>query len=597
MADRCSGLRIVVKCDRRFPACTNCRDRKESCDLENLHPDKKAKSEERDRADAERIQKLEAKLVELQNQVRSPSDPDSSASEHSPEPSEATTLVEISASTGRGSDSSIGQRSLDWRLATPQMAASLSRHLVSAFFDSCCFLMPSFQYFRANLDAFKDPNALLPPGGKAAVSAFLVIGARASPHSALLGLPSEGKPSHSGQAADALSAGARRQNACLTLFQQAHEAGFEQDVADEATVENLASTLALFQMSSFVELQPRKSRTLVRAAVSHFRELQDRAFDAGRDDEAVSLRRVFALAVYAADAITAAYSRRASLLTASDLETYFGDVGIVIPSLPEDDLSTVLASLSTTGQGQEAQFQMANHLAFCWTCAAQRMFAKLAAPCPPPRSLEGIAEGVRRLWIAVDKTRAAILELQDHMRAFEAQEDMGHHNGHTHGSHGHQHDQDYFLQAVRVDRDLLDLDAMVFTMLQGVPQPGLPDLLREAESRVRRGLRQNAWYLHVYTNGPDRHMTFHHVFQLEHNPRWPQMALQKCGEPGGPATHEEELTEQELNMLATGLEAAAFYTPLAEKRLRELRPARQLKVEVVDDEGQSFAGHGQWESH
>jgi len=63
------------------------------------------------------------------------------------------------------------------------------------------------------------------------------------------------------------------------------------------------------------------------------------------------------------------------------------------------------------------------------------------------------------------------------------------------------------------------------------------------------------------------------------------------GELGGPASAEEELTAEELEWVAEGLERACFYTPLAEKRLRELRPERAAKVEELR-EGESPLGSG-----
>lgn len=48
--------------------------------------------------------------------------------------------------------SSIGQQSLDWRLAEPQMMSSLSRHLCLAFWESCCFLLPTYEFWKTRTD-------------------------------------------------------------------------------------------------------------------------------------------------------------------------------------------------------------------------------------------------------------------------------------------------------------------------------------------------------------------------------------------------------------------------------------------------------------
>lgn len=42
-------------------------------------------------------------------------------------------------------------------------------------------------------------------------------------------------------------------------------------------------------------------------------------------------------------------------------------------------------------------------------------------------------------------------------------------------------------------------------------------------------------------------MTYHNLFQMELNPEWTKMALQRIGEPGGPTSIEEELTETEIS--------------------------------------------------
>lgn len=80
------------------------------------------------------------------------------------------------------SQADISSRSVDWRLATPQMAKSLSQHLCDAFFESCCFVLPSFSYYRDRLPAYRNATNVA-PSTKVAIAAFCAVGARASPHS------------------------------------------------------------------------------------------------------------------------------------------------------------------------------------------------------------------------------------------------------------------------------------------------------------------------------------------------------------------------------------------------------------------------------
>lgn len=96
-----------------------------------------------------------------------------------------TTTKRISESSSTAhvtSNTEIGQRSVDWRLATPQMAKSLSQHLCDAFFESCCFVLPTFSYYRARLPEYRDLTDI-DASTKVAIAAFCAVGARASPHS------------------------------------------------------------------------------------------------------------------------------------------------------------------------------------------------------------------------------------------------------------------------------------------------------------------------------------------------------------------------------------------------------------------------------
>lgn len=333
----------------------------------------------------------------------------------------------------------IGHGSVDWRLATPQMAKSLSQHLCDAFFTSCCVLLPAFSYYRVKMPQYKDgldlPDStkvrswwsihgeralsLTCETAQVAIAAFCAVGARASPHSvsflrriqvmapsltpfddhqqAVLGIEASPSDAHDHPQAPLVSAGARRHSACAVLLQQAHSLSFEHGLMDEPTVDNLAGILALMQMIMFAELQPKKSRALLRAAVGHYKELQDAA---GDRDEADEVQKQFGLAVYVglrsaprckllsltllfsvqtADALSSAYARRSPLLTDADVAQYFARAGIVVPTLPGDDLVAILRVLLDNPASRKPNLKTALHLITCWTAACQRIFAKLAA--------------------------------------------------------------------------------------------------------------------------------------------------------------------------------------------------------------------------
>ncbi|KAL8277955.1 hypothetical protein RQP46_009587 [Phenoliferia psychrophenolica] len=309
------------------------------------------------------------------------------------------------------------------------------------------------------------------------------------------------------------------------------------------------------QMSIFVELKPKKSRSLLRAALGHYKDLQDSTTN---QEDRMRLKKSFALAIYHGDALTSPSARKACLISDDDLRRYFDHTGIVVPNLPEMELTPILTNLFN-GQVTHSMLKTASHLLMCWTCACQRMFARLVTPAT--RSLSELAVAIPALWSSIDGTRAAIQYIETII--FNAGTELATPHSHGHGPdrHGHIHESDYLSQAIRLDRDLLDLNSMLHTLLLGLPELGLPALLTESASRVRRGLKTQAFYCKIYLTGVDAHMIYHHVFQLEHNPKWTQMALQRVGDPGGPVDETEAVTDVELSWFVEGLQHACFYTP------------------------------------
>lgn len=139
--------------------------------------------------------------------------------------------------------------SLDWRLASPLLAKSLSQHLCEAFLDSCCSHLPAFTYFHDRLPNFRGDLSQLHASAKVSIAAFCAIGARASPHSALLGIASAPDDARIHPQAPLLNAGSRRENACTVLLGQAHTLCYEAGLVDVATRDNLAAILAMMQMT------------------------------------------------------------------------------------------------------------------------------------------------------------------------------------------------------------------------------------------------------------------------------------------------------------------------------------------------------------
>lgn len=169
------------------------------------------------------------------------------------------------------------------------------------------------------------------------------------------------------------------------------------------------------------------------------------------------------------------------------------------------------------------------------------------------RSVEELVGGVHDLFGAVDATRSAILYVQSLVYS-----PSSHSHSHSHPDSSikpnHSHAEDHLALVIRNDRDLLDLFGMTFSLLKsaadrgtGPRPPALTEVLAECESRMRKALKVNAFYAKMYTQGADGHMVFHTAFQLELTPDWTSLALQKVGEPGGPTTKEDELSETELS--------------------------------------------------
>ncbi|GAA5897072.1 hypothetical protein JCM8208_006161 [Rhodotorula glutinis] len=564
-----------VRCNRVFPKCDHCTARKEDCDLKEWRPKPKVKP-----TDPARVAALEKRLAELEEQVAqggaAPVQPfPSDAFDFPPDiasfrPTHAQSTLALDSTTTR--TRSIGPHSLDWRLAEPHMASSLSRHLCDAFSDSCCFLLPTWEFFRTRMSDFLPGHEdRLSAAQRVALTTFCAIGARSSPHSAVLGISLKPEDTLEHPNAPLLSAGTRRQNACRALFDKAHSDNYESGTIETPTAENLATLLALLQLSLFAEFHPIKSRPLLRSALSHYRDLQD---EAETEEERASVRSTFGFAIYTVDCLISAHARRQNQISPDDLRQYFSnDTRIVVPRLPQDELQPVVEKVVTALPTLDAKLKTAKHLFACWVCACQRLFVQLVAPSLAPRKpVDERVRALAQLWQAIDSTHAAaeyLLSLSpprpgpSHL-AHAPLGPIDHHDLHEH---------DYGAQLIRLDRDLLDLLNLVHAHLLDKAARDLPPAcLEESTRRVRKALRRRAGYLKAYVDGADAHMTFHELLQLELLPDWTKLVLQRVGERGGPGSVDEEVTETELSWFIEGLQHACYFHPHAETRLLELAP-------------------------
>ncbi|SCV73437.1 BQ2448_7363 [Microbotryum intermedium] len=610
----CARCRIrKVKCDRAFPVCNNCKIRNEECDLISLHPNDKMRVEDdlkvsmsaQDAAETERLNRMEERLIELELQFGS------TVENETPREPDPVTWTPASTSTSSGRSrpqtalsgvegAQIGQRSVDWRLATPQLARSLTQHLCEAFFSSCCFQMPSFDFFRASMPQYQQVDKLAGPI-QVAIAAFCAVGARASPHSVSLapvvkvsgprsaahlrlnflqGVLGIAAAPDDGQSDPDLSAGTRRQSACQVLVAQAHSLCFDHGLLEDVSLETLAALIALTQMAAFSEFIPRKSRSLLRTAIAHYKELFETAATSARITE---LQSSFGVALYTLDALIAAYSRRMCMITESDLHHYFAQASIVQPKFPRDSLLHAFGSILRTTQSAEQGVQLAVHTLACWVAAAQRLFARIASP---PLVADEVDMAIRNLIQAVDDGRRGVEMLKRYIH--ETGLTHEHHHHHHNANHGPSetlpssvgsavataadHEKDYLARVIRCDRDLIDLIPMLRSFVLQLPSPGLPMHAHELTSRVRQTLKLNAHYAREYLRGADRHMLYHYAFQLEHTADWTQLATQRYDprDAKGPQSVEDELNADELKWLIEGLKGACYYTPKAEMRLQEM---------------------------
>ncbi|BGP42105.1 hypothetical protein JCM10450v2_006191 [Rhodotorula kratochvilovae] len=459
---------------------------------------------------------------------------------------------------------------VDWKLARGAMAKMLVVHLVQSFFASCCAYLPAFDGWHTRRTWVLHNIDNLDPASRVAVAAFCAMGARASQHSAILGisLPS---PSPNDWFEQASAAGVRREQACRALHAQAmdlvHILGLTYDVSRE----NLEALMVLTQLLIFNELVPRRSRGLVLSALGQYKELQDSAMPPEAKDD--TLKHI-GLPLLVCDAITAAYARKKPLITRADLAQYFPS--FVPPDPHKDGIQTVLQkclrdSMTADGKLSHDGVRHCADIVHAWLAQAQRLFAQAAAPQlgGPPMSL---IDDIRDLWQLLDQIHEGIRQLQ---------EMLVHLNYAPAGCSSDGCADQHLRFITRLDKDLLDCFFLVHSLV--TENLGLDSLVgenahvvyAESDKRIRKALKLVAFYLELYITSRDPHMTYHVIFQLEILPNWTLIAVQRYGEPDGPSAPELEVSETELDWFDKGLVCASYYHPVANARLQELRQARR----------------------
>ncbi|KWU46055.1 hypothetical protein RHOSPDRAFT_32535 [Rhodotorula sp. JG-1b] len=477
-----------------------------------------------------------------------------------------------SASYSSGAQYDVTESSAEWTLARGAMAKMLAIHLVQSFFSSCCAYLPIFlpwherkQWLLNNLDN-------LDPSSRVAAAVFCALGARASPHSAIVGiaLPT---PSPTDCFNEASAAGYRREQACRSLSAQALELGYSLNIAADVSKQNLDTLMAVTQMLIFDELIPRRSRTAVMTALGQYKDLRAAGYIDPRHDTLEHIN----LPLLAADAVSAAYARKYPIISVHDMEQYFPRSPLPDPNLHSlhADLRACLDEhVDSAGTATHVGIWRASLVLLAWVTAGQRAFAAVSVhrATGPPATL---TQDIRAIWSLLDQAHEGVRSLQEMLIHLDRVPLGCAKDGCT----------DKHLRLVtRLDKDLLDLFFLTHSLVtEHLGRDSLVGetarvMYLESDNRIRKALKLTAFYAELYITSRDPHMTYHVFWQLEIFPSWTEIAVQQFGEPGGPADPALALSTTELDWLERGLVTASFYHPCAVPRLHELRQGRARRA-------------------
>ncbi|GAA5965372.1 hypothetical protein JCM3765_004874 [Sporobolomyces pararoseus] len=616
----CSSCRTrKVKCDRRYPECTRCIKRRDVCEYGDdvsfaLRPivglNRPRGNDSPDSSDSSPRNGLHATENGFHGHTRLASSSlalpypprISSESESAPprslrtvsdfrhqlarrggdQHSNQNTGEEAEASRQPGfqqlwdrflNQSNLGESSSDWRLALPAMASSLTLHLLEASMNSCCYHLPAFHVFNPSIQYYKQNLDTLDVASQAAVGILASLGARASPHSALLGVA--GPDIENGNASHdlVLSAGVRRESAWRAIVKQATELCSKLEVLQVPSVLNAQTLVAFVQMLMFSEVKPKTARFFLRAALGLFYDMQGGELPPHEVDH---IKRSVGSPLYESDARIAAWLSLPALISEDDLDDYFEGTGVHLVDLETEDLGSQLTALFDPARGPMSleKGEEALKITNFYVCAVQRLFAKISSNrrATPTRFLASIES----LWGYIDGAHAACQLLTGALREFAMAQNDSHHSAH--------HD---LLIGLRMHERLLDIMNLSNEWLRSKrkdnlsPQDrnALESFLGVSNRRVRRCLKVLAFYAKVFHDSHDKHVVYHLFTQLEAVENWATMAAQGEDEVDefGPLGSQCVLTETELNYFSQALELACFYTPLSAQRLEEFTRARQVR--------------------
>ncbi|BGP38246.1 hypothetical protein JCM10449v2_002175 [Rhodotorula kratochvilovae] len=388
----------------------------------------------------------------------------------------------------------------------------------------------------------------------------------------------------------------------------------------EGSEDALAATLLCGAVMMWNELFPRRSRSLVRVALGHYRDLFDAASRLSPPSAVASTREhlllTYALPLLHQDGTTAAYLRAAPLVSDADLREYFA--AFALPTLARATARTgdewslreemrPWFDLDALGGANHEQLLMGSMVIYKWLAAC--LPRALSAPLSP--------QSLATLFSLLSEIHEAIQTLQHYLVNTPAP---------VHptcvGADGDTCEHVHLRWVTRLDRETDDCTWLAFATVgermvreerealaaaEGENEIGADGKrldvgwLRMCEGKVRQGLKRAAFYFNFFTISPDPHQTHHLAWSLELIPSWTFLAAQRytspsSAPPGGPQKKADELSETELDWIERGLEEARRYHPVAERRLVELRAhreAEQRRVERLVESGAARAEKGE----
>ncbi|KAI5479081.1 C6 transcription factor, partial [Pseudohyphozyma bogoriensis] len=541
-----------VRCDRAYPVCKRCRKRREVCgwpDIVNVETeagdDSKSDSEDR-------IKSLEEKLGSA-----------------IPASEDQQTLHQFLVSLL----SLDPTKNANWILGSTEMARELTVHLVHASFAACCSRLPAFRLLKRRVEpALKQGDRwnLSDPSCQVSIVVLAALGARSSPHSALLGIPIDSLTSPS----SLLHAGERREKACKSLLNLAWEICWREGVLcmsssgglgvglglrgeqggdwegrgeelEEVEVRKreLEALVGLTQVMIFEDSNSSKGRWLIRNAIGIYEELKS-GVKAGEERRWQELKDAVGSVLFASDATIASVTHKACIIATPEIPNFTaGGVEYDLRNA-EMRLARLIDQLVLLDKQQnltEKAVVDAIETAIGWVCTAQREYALLTAlHLPLPPTATPLPDRIRFLFNSIDCIHRAVQRLQQILVSIQYV---------PIGVVDAWAVDDFVLLGVRTDTALVDLCFLL-----------------------------DGFYSQLYHASRDKHMVYHLAEQLNLLPHWTTYATQRVGDPGGPTSQEFEVTNEELDWFIKAVELACFYTPNAGTRLKELQAGARRKM-------------------